>query len=72
MCLQLISCFEVFLNGEFSKALSDINSLIDVLRCTEMDTFFKPISDVCFHLVHSTQAYMRAFLNENVQQVINR
>lgn len=70
MYLHLINCFELFLNGEFFKALLNINNLIQTLKCVQMDTFFKPISDVCFHVAFATQAYIMAFLRKNVQQVI--
>lgn len=69
MYLNLISCYELFLNGEFSKALLNINNLIQTLKSVQMDTFFEPISDACFHVTYSTQAYIMAFSNEDVQQV---
>lgn len=71
MYLGLISCFEIFLNGEFSKALININNLIQTLNRTKMDTFFQPISDACYHVVYATKVYIKAFnLDEDVEQVI--
>lgn len=70
MCLRLINCFEIFLNGEFSEAICVIKSLIQSLKNTEIDEFFKSISDVCFHILKATQAYIMAFLDEDVQKVI--
>lgn len=70
MYLRLIRCYETFLNGDFPQALLEINNLIQILKCTKMDTFFEPISDACFHIIYATKAYIMAFLNENTQQVI--
>lgn len=70
MYYHLINCFEWFLNGDFSKALLDIHYLIQTLKYIQTDTFFKPISDACFHIAFATQAYIMAFLKEDIQQVI--
>lgn len=69
MCLQLISCFEIFLNGEFSKALSNVDNLIQTLECNKKNMFFRPISDACLHVVQVTRAFMIAFSYGDVQQV---
>jgi len=70
LCLRLINCFEIFLNGDFSEAKFVIEGLIETLKKTQIDEFFKSISDVCFHILLSTQAYIMAFLDEDVQKVI--
>lgn len=67
--MNLICCFETFLNGEFVQALSGINDIIHTLNEIEMDEFFKPISDACFHIVHTSQAYIMAFLEKDVKEV---
>lgn len=73
MYLGLITCFEIFLNGEFSKALITVNDLINTLNHTKMDTFFQQISEACYHVVYSTQVYIKAFFSlDNVEQVIIR
>lgn len=69
MCLQLISCYEIFLNGEFSEASSNIDDLIQTLKCYKKDTFFHPISEACLHVVQVTRAYILAFSYKDVQQV---
>ncbi|VVC43505.1 Hypothetical protein CINCED_3A010833 [Cinara cedri] len=70
MYLCLIRCYETFLNGDFSQALSQINDLVQILKCTKMDTFFQPILNACFHVIYATKAYIMAFLNENTQQIL--
>lgn len=70
MCLSLISCYETFLNGEFSIAIHDIDNIIHTLKNAKMNEFFKSIVDVCVHVTCATKAFILAFLDNDVQQVI--
>lgn len=70
MCLCLINCYETFLNGEFPKAIHDVDNLIQTLENAEMNEFFKPIADICFHVVYVTKAFILAYLGDDVIQVI--
>ncbi|XP_050432047.1 uncharacterized protein LOC126840398 [Adelges cooleyi] len=70
--LLLIHCFETFLDGNFSQALSEIEGMINNLKQVHSDDFYNQISDACFHITYASQAYIMIYMDQNIKEIFSK
>ncbi|XP_050432046.1 uncharacterized protein LOC126840397 isoform X2 [Adelges cooleyi] len=68
--LQLIICYELFGEGKYEESLLEIKNLIYSMETKKFDTHYDQYSSVCFHIAHSTQAYILATLNDGCEEIL--
>ncbi|XP_050540156.1 uncharacterized protein LOC126904872 isoform X2 [Daktulosphaira vitifoliae] len=70
--IELVICFETFLEGNFVKALNYIEDTIKYLENLQSDEFYQQISCACFHIAHATQAYIKIYMDHDISMILSK
>lgn len=67
--MQLIICYELYIKGDYTESLLEIESAVQFLKCCIFCETNKPFSEAWNHIAQATYEYIALTLNLDFKKV---